>query len=345
MSLRPGKLSPDALAALLGAIERRDPRVIVGPGIGRDAAVLELGGGRALVATSDPVTFAGDEVGWYAVHVNANDIACTGARPAWFLATVLVPAGSDAALPAEILAQMQRACRALDVELVGGHTEVTDAVSRPVVAGSMLGEASREELVIGEGVAPGDLVVLVGAAAVEGTALLAREAAKTLRARGVGQETIDRARDLLYEPGISVVAAVRALSAVVRPRLMHDPTEGGIATALHEMAQAAGARLRVDMDAVPVHEETRSICRALGLDPFGLLASGALLAVVPPDAAEAVARTAGMRVIGRVERGATGVIMGGEGPTAALPAPDRDEIARFFDDMAGADETRDPEGP
>lgn len=340
MTLQPGKLPQAMLADLLGRVTHLDARVLVGPGIGRDAAVIDLGD-RLLVAKTDPVTFATEHVGWYAVHVNANDIACMGARPAWFLATALLPPGAPESLPGEVFDQILSACADLGIELVGGHTEVTPGVDRPVVAGAMLGEATRDEIVTGEGIVPGDAVLITKGIAIEGTALLAHEAAETLEECGVDAASIERARRLLFEPGISVVRDARAL-APVRPRLMHDPTEGGVATALHEMAQAAGTTLRIDPDRLHVFPETQAICGALGLDPLGLLASGALLAIVPAAAATAALtawRDAGIEgvAIGRIESGPPGVIIGANEPGEPLPAFARDELARFFDQQATAD--------
>ena len=344
MSLRPGKLPAAMLAELLAKIAHPDPRVLVGPGIGRDAAVIDLGGGRCLVAKTDPVTFAAEQIGWYAVHVNANDIACMGARPAWFLATALLPPGAADALPATIFDQINTACDELQIELVGGHTEVTIGLDRPMVIGAMLGEAAREEIVSGENIAPGDYVLMTKGIAIEGTALLAREAADELAARGVSAETIASGRAMLFDPGISVVRDARALCAAARPRLMHDPTEGGLATALHELATAAGATLRVDARAIRIRDETRAICAALGLDPLGLLASGTLLAVVSDaDAGRLGARSGDpdrpWRSIGRIEPGQARVIMGTEDPVIPFPVFARDELARFFDSAEGGRHT------
>lgn len=336
MSLRAGKLPPDVLASLLSRVPHHDPRVLFGPGVGRDAAVIDIGGGRVLVAKTDPVTFAADDIGWYAVNVNANDIACMGARPAWFMATALLPEGAPDDLPGQIFDQIVEAASALDVELIGGHTEVTLGIDRPIVMGAMLGVASREEIVTGHGIVPGDAIVMIGSAAIEGTALLAREAAPALRDQGVSGDVIERAAGFLRDPGISVVAAAQALCAVARPRYMHDPTEGGVATALHEMAAVGGMTLSVDLAEVPILDETRTICAALGLDPLGLLSSGALLAVMPVDAAARVAppdNPSMARVIGRVVVGAAGVILAPD--ATPLPSFDRDEIARYFDSVDG----------
>ncbi len=335
MSLRTGKLPQALLAELLARIPSNDPRVLFGPGVGRDAAVIDLGD-RLIVAKSDPVTFAGDRIGWYAVNVNANDVACMGARPAWFLATVLLPAEAPDDLPGRILDDLLAACAALDVSLVGGHTEVTAGIDRPIIAGTMLGEATRDELVTGAGIVAGDVVLLTNGVAIEGTALLARDSPGALAESGVGRDTISQAGALLFEPGISVVKDARVLCEVARPRLMHDPTEGGVATALHEMAAAAGMTLVVDRTSIPVLLETRLICEALDLEPLGLLASGSLLAVVAAAEASAIidalfASGTACHAIGVVANGPARVILESEDHETPFPAFARDELATFYD--------------
>lgn len=340
MTLRPGKLPAALLAELLAKVRHTDPRVLIGPAVGRDAAVIDIGNGRVLVAKTDPVTFASDDIGWYAVNVNANDIACMGAHPAWFLATALLPPAAPDALPGIIFDQLIAACAALGIELVGGHTEVTLGLDRPIVIGAMLGEAAAADIVRGENIRAGDAVLLTKGIAIEGTALLGREAEDALTAAGINAAVIERARRMLYDPGISVVADAEALCSVTKPRLMHDPTEGGLATALYEMAEAAGMTIRIDAASVPIFDETRAICDALGLDPMGLLASGALLAIVAAEDAAAVAHrltTNGMActTIGSIVSGPPRVILGAEDSAIPLPSFARDELARFFDDAQG----------
>lgn len=342
MSLRPGKLPAAALSRLLAAIPP-DPRVIVGPGIGRDAAVIDMGDGRVLVAKTDPITFATELAGWYAVNVNANDIACMGAEPRWLLATALLPEGASDRLPEEIFGQLRDACEKLGVALVGGHTEVTIGLDRPIIVGAMIGEAARDDVVSGASIEEGDVVLLTKGIAIEGTALLARESGDELTRRGIGAATVERAKAMLFEPGISVVEDARAIRRAARPRLMHDPTEGGLATALYEMAQAAGRTIRIDLSAVVVYEETRVICDALGLDPMGLLASGALLAILGrADVTSVTSELARVkidgRIVGAIESGEARVIMGAGEPAPPLPTFDRDELARFY---GGIETTRD----
>ena len=335
-----GKLPQQMLAGLLAKVAHRDPRVIVGPGIGRDAAVIDAGGPRLLIAKSDPITFATDLIGWYAVHVNANDIACTGGRPTWFLATALLPEGCPRGLPGKILSQMTGACDSLGIELVGGHTEVTYRLDRPIVVGAMLGEVERDRLVQPETARPGDAIILTKGIAIEGTGVLAREAADALRAAGISAKTLKRAAHFIIDPGISIVAEAAAACDAAAVHAMHDPTEGGLATALHELGEATGCGLRVERETIGVFPETRAICDALALDPLGLLASGALLiAVAENDCARVIVsiEKSGVdaRRIGSLVDASEGAIMSVNGEPGRLPAFDRDEVARFLSGQPG----------
>jgi len=330
-----GKLPPDLLERLLASAPVRDPRVVVGPALGADATLLDFGD-RYLVAKADPITFATDWIGWYAVQVNANDVACLGARPRWFLATLLLPEGAGPALAEEVFRQVAEACRSLGVDLVGGHTEVTYGLTRPILAGAMLGEVEKGREVRPGAVRPGDRLLLARGVALEGTALLAREAGEALRRRGLDEATLDRARRLLFDPGISVVEPALTATATGRVHALHDPTEGGLLAGAWEMARASGLGLEVEAEAVPVLPETQAVCRALGLDPLALLASGALLLAVPPEG-EAEVRSAlqarGIPAvpIGRFLPPAEGVRLRTAGGLRPLHPPERDEVARALE--------------
>ena len=334
MPLPLGKLPPEILARLLGRIPAGE-RVVVGSRPGVDAAVLDMGD-RYLIATTDPITFVAARIGWYAVHVNANDIAVMGGTPRWLLATVLLPSAGDAHLAETLHDQMLAACADLGVALVGGHTEVTQGLDRPIVVGTMLGEAAQDRLVTSAGACPGDRILITKGVAVEGTAALAGEAAAALRAGGMDEPVLTRAAAFLERPGISVVADARALCAAGRPHAMHDATEGGLATALRELAEASGVGLRVDQSRIPVLPETRAVCDALGLDPLGLLASGCLIAAVAPADEAAALRAlaaAGVAaaVIGEAVPAPDGLTL--LSATGARPWPvfARDELARYLE--------------
>jgi len=329
-----GKLPSEHLARLLDQYAPTDPRVILGPGIGRDAAVISFGE-RCLVAKTDPITFASDQIGWYAVHVNANDIACTGATPRWFLATLLLPEGNaDRAMVDTIFHQIAGASSEVGATLVGGHTEITHGIDRPIIVGCMLGEVDADRLIRPENSQPGDAVILTKGIAVEGTAIIAREMGNDLGQ--LDQAVVARSRQFLRDPGISVVRDAAIATAAGSVHAFHDPTEGGLATGLWELAEAAGVGLAIDEDLIPVYRETRALCEALGLDPLGLIASGALLMTVAPrDAPGVLAALDGEGIpavtIGRVVEGPGQVTAHGRTGDGPLRRFARDEIAGLFE--------------
>jgi len=330
-----GKLPGELLASLLKRVQGRDPRVIIGPGIGRDAAVIDAGGPKLLVAKSDPITFASDMIGWYAVHVNVNDIACTGARPAWFLATVLLPEDASASLAESVFDQLVGTCGDLGIELVGGHTEITLGLTRPIVVGAMLGEVERDRLVRPDGGRPGDALILTKGIAIEGTGVLAREAGERLLGLGLSAEEVEEAKRYIVDPGISVLKEAGVACEAVQVHAMHDPTEGGLATALYEMAEANRCGIVVQEDEIEVLPLTRRLCEAAILDPFGLLASGALLLAVADEDCTGALRAieeAGVpaRRIGSLASAEVGVIMESNGGRSYVRRFPRDEVARFL---------------
>jgi hydrogenase expression/formation protein HypE len=329
-----GKLPPGDLSQLLSRYTYPDERVIVMPGIGKDATVISLGN-HFLVAKTDPITFAADEIGWYAVHVNANDVAVMGGTPRWFLATLLLPDGKTRKTDVEaIFAQISRACRELGISLCGGHTEITVNLDRPIVIGQMLGEVAPEKLVVPEKARVGDEILLTKGIAIEGTSLIAREW-KNLPA-SFGEDEIRRCRDFLNTPGLSVVREALVANEVAEIHAMHDPTEGGLATGLHELAAAASVGMVVDRGKIPVFPQTAFLCRELGLDPLGLIASGALLIVAPAQESAKIRpalQSEGIAsfTIGRLWEKEKGVKMRQQGILVDLPVFPRDEIARLFE--------------
>jgi hydrogenase maturation factor len=330
-----GKVPIDLLSELLAHLPR-DDSVVFGPGIGHDAAVVRLDK-HLLVLKTDPITFVSEELGWYAVNVNANDVACLGGIPRWFLACVLLPeARTTPELVRQIVHGLRSACASLGISLVGGHTEIATGLDHPIVAGMMVGTVEPGLVIQPDRAQPGDALLLARGIAIEGTAILARECAGQLANR-FDAPFLDRCREFLYDPGISVVQAARILHQHLgnHLRALHDPTEGGLATGLHELAVATGLGVSVDLQAIPIYEETQALCHALALDPLGLIASGALLAVVAPDAAvEAVhlLHDEGIpaAVIGRLEADRARREL--RTPSGPVPLPDFevDELARLF---------------
>jgi hydrogenase expression/formation protein HypE len=329
-----GKLPPDLLASLLSRSLILDPRVVVGPRPGEDASVIDIGS-QYLIAKTDPITFATDEIGWYAVHVNANDIATMGGTPAWFMATLLLPENrTTAELVDTLFAQIGSACASLGVSLVGGHSEISYGIDRPIVIGVMLGLAAKGDLITTDGAQAGDVIIVTKGVPVEATALIARERADALRSV-FSPEFIARCAAYLHEPGISVVHDAAIGTHAGRVHAMHDPTEGGLATGLWEMAAASGRCLAVDPSAALL-ADGQQLCAAVGIDPLGAIASGALLMTVHPDDAAAIiaalqAEGIAAYPIGRVEDGPPAVVDTRNG-RQPLARPPRDEIARLFEE-------------
>lgn len=341
-TLKAGKLPNSILAELLRDInvERKDPRLLVGPSVGEDAAHIDFGP-NTLIAKSDPITFATDDIGWYAVNINANDIATTGGTPKWFLATLLMPLHSTAEQVSTIFQQLRTAANEINVTLAGGHTEVTPAVTQPVICGFMLGEATTGKTVSTSGAQPGDSIILTKGIAIEGTAILAREATDQLAECGIDSETIRRAANLLKTPGISVLADAQQLMASGGIHAMHDVTEGGVATAITEMATAADLDIHIRPQNVDVLPETTTICNTMNIDPWGLISSGAMLAAVTPERAPnalEMLHDAGIKaeVIGKAHSPADStdpavLILHDDGILTSIRTFERDELARHFE--------------
>jgi hydrogenase maturation factor len=200
----------------------------------------------------------------------------------------------------------------------------------------MLGEVARDGLVTSAGARPGDAVLLTKGIPVEATSLLARECRDRLSAHGIEDAALDRAAAFLYDPGISVVPEARLAAGLRAATAMHDPTEGGLATGLRELAAASGVGLRIHRDRIPLLAEAVPVCAALGLDPLGCIASGALLLTCRPDDTDRLLALYAEHhipcaAIGAATEPEAGlVLVDGERETE-LPAFARDEIARLFE--------------
>lgn len=332
-----GKLPAELLRSLLAGAPVLDNRVLVGPQLGVDCAVLDLGE-RLLVLKSDPITFATADSGWYLVQVNSNDIATMGAIPRWLLVTMLLPEKrTSLELVSEISEQIYAICRAMDISVIGGHTEITYGLERPILAGTLIGEVEREKLVTPQGMEAGDQLLITKGIPIEGTALLAREFPERLH-DVLDNTELEQAQGYLNDPGISVLRDAQIAADAGRVTAMHDPTEGGLAAALWEMAEAGSHTLVVDVAAVPISALSARICAAFDLDPLATIASGALLLTTAQADAPAIIKAlaeAGIdcAIIGRVEAGAPLVWQETRSGRQPLPRPERDEIGRVYEEQ------------
>ncbi|HVC35120.1 MAG TPA: AIR synthase family protein [Chloroflexota bacterium] len=321
--MRPGKLTPAELADYVfphRGVLRKD--VLVHAAFGQDTSVVEFGDEVAVLST-DPITGAGRHAGWLAVQIASNDVAVSGAVPVGVLITLLLARSSAAHDAQTLMEDADRAAQGLGAEILGGHSEVTDGLVRSLVVVTALGRARRDRFVNSAGARPGDAVLLTKSAGLEGTAVLASDFATALSQR-LPPDALEKAQSLIEH--ISVVPEALA-AAAVGVSAMHDATEGGVLGALAELAGAAGVAVDVDVGRIPVLPETRAICDALGIDPLGLVSSGALL--IATSNAKAVVRAVralGVQVveIGRVVSGPSQLREGGV--ARPLVPPDRDAL-------------------
>ena len=276
-----GKVPPALLDRLLAGLPKGD-QVLIGARYGEDAAVVAGRDDECWVITADPITFATDQLGWYLVQVNANDVASMGARPEFFTATLLFRAGKTTHQQVEeCFGQIQQACRDLGVSWIGGHTEVTGSVTQVVACGQMIGRVARSRLVTSSGAKPRDDIVLVGMLGIEGTAILAREKRMELL-HHFAPEFLDRAAQFLFDPGIGIAKAAHLACEAAPLHAMHDPTEGGLSTAIRELGTASDLGAVLFDQTLPVAEATRALCAFFGIDILGLISSGSLLLTCDP---------------------------------------------------------------
>ena len=333
LPLSPGKLPNELLGDFLGKVVTPDPAILIHPGVGEDTAAVDVRQEDVIVLKSDPITFVTDSIGRFAVLINANDIATSGARPRWFLTSLLFPRGTVASQIWQVMHELEAVCRQWGILLCGGHTEVTDAVSRPVVTGMLVGTVCRKDLLDKRNIQTGDVVVLSKAVAVEGTAIIAAEFGDKLKQAGLTEAEIDACKGFLNS--LSVLEEARIAGSSKGVVAMHDVTEGGLATALTELSVAGGHEIRVDMDKVPVFPETRKICSLLHLDPLGLIGSGSLLICCRKNALDILlkhVRTAGIQAtpIGEILDRGQGVRAFQQGVPVEWPAFEVDEITRLY---------------
>jgi hydrogenase maturation factor len=257
--------------------------VILGPSAGFDGAVLDLDD-KSLVASMDPITGAIEHIGWLAVNINANDVATFGVEPVFFLSCILLPEDADRKTIEVICSQMDAAAKNLKMAIIGGHCEVTPGLDNPIVIGCAFGVTDRGNYVTAGGAKPGDKLVLVKSAGIEGTAILATEHYSWLRSKGVNEKLLMSAKKFFDK--ISVVKEAILAFRMGGVNAMHDPTEGGILGGVHEMADASNLGVKIFEEKISIAEETLQICRVFKIDPLQLISSGALLIAADPYKAE-----------------------------------------------------------
>jgi hydrogenase maturation factor len=307
------------------------PDVLVRAAIGEDSAVIDLGEWVAVLST-DPITGATHSAGWLSVHISCNDVASNGAEPVGVLVTVLLPEQAREEDLRDLMAEVHAAASELGIEVLGGHTEVTPGLASVIISTSAIGKAKKDRYVTSSGARAGDFLVLTKAVALEGTAILATDFEGQLRS-AMSAEALERAQRFRAE--ISVVPEGLA-AARLGATAMHDPTEGGVLGAIHEMVSASGLGIEINAGAIPVRPETETICRHFGADPLKLISSGAMLIACPDG--EAMMKGLGevgivATVIGRFTPEGRWLIR--DGARSELEASYRDELWRIIGRVKG----------
>jgi len=328
MNMDIGKVPNDILKSIvLDRIKNKRKEVIVNPGIGEDCAALDLGDNFCIVS-SDPITGTSYDIGRLAVHVSCNDIASSGAEPVGIVVTLLLPKGTSEKQLEEIMGQICHAAGELNIDILGGHTEITDAVNRYIISGTCIGKVPQHGLVVSSGARPGDFLVMTKSAGIEGTAIIASEKEEEL-SRLFGKEFVERAKGLIKN--ISVVRE-GLIAGRCGATAMHDVTEGGLLGALWEMAEASSVGLEVEKDSIPIEEETKAICEHYSINPLKLISSGCMLIACKDGMTMVKAlEEAGIksRIIGRVSKNGKRVLIDGKASSEILP-PEPDELYKVI---------------
>jgi len=333
-ALEVGKLQPKMLKQIvLSRLGVDNPRVLLGPHIGEDASVIDFGQ-KALVVHSDPITGAIENLGWLAVNVCANDIATRGVRPQWMLIVILLPENATEAKLKSLTTQIDKAAKKLGIAVVGGHSEVTPSISRPIIIATAIGETPRKRFVKTSDAHPNDTLIVTKGAAIEGTAILASELATQLESK-IDKRTLEKAKQFIKMTSV-VEDALTAVNAG-GVHAMHDATEGGIASGLQEIAWASNVGLVAYEEKILISSETEAICRLLSIDPLKTIGSGALIISCEPKSAEKIVtalRNKGIKasIVGKVTNERDNVyIIRRNGTRLDLSKPVKEELWRALE--------------
>lgn len=325
--LKTGKLDSELLEKIVfNNIKFKRPEVLTRPGIGEDCAVVDFGSYECIMST-DPITAAISEIGRLSIHISCNDIASNGIQPLGIMLAVMLPVGTTEEQIEEMMRQAGEASEELGVEIIGGHTEITPAVTKPVIVSTAIGRGEKWASQHSENMRPGDLIMITKSAGLEGSGIIACDFEEQLQ-KVLTHEEIEKAKSLLGK--VSVVKEGVA-AGKVGTHGMHDVTEGGVLGAVWEMCQIAGTGAELWVDQVPVEPVTRKICDYFDIDYLRLISSGCMIIMVAPDKKEEMAeamKAAGVEAsyIGVIKDSSAGICMNVNGELIEIAPPASDEL-------------------
>jgi hydrogenase maturation factor len=269
-----GKVPENVLKrSVIRQLHTKRDEVLVGAAVGEDCAAMALAEDEMFVISTDPITGTAQDIGKLAILVTTNDLASAGAEPIGVMLTILLPENFEEPELKKMMQQLESACKDVSVQIMGGHTEVTRAVSQPVVTVCGVGKAKKGQLVTTGGARPGMDMIATKWIGLEGTSIIAKEKESELLTRYTADfiskaKEFDRYLSVMGEAAIAVSSGVGA---------MHDVTEGGIFGALWEMAEASSVGLEIDLKRIPIRQETVEICEFFDINPYELISSGCML--------------------------------------------------------------------
>ncbi len=334
MNLPVGKLEPEFLSKFLSRIPKKDNSIIIGSRVGDDAAVIDFGD-KYLIAKTDPITFVSDNIGWYCVNINANDIAVMGGNPRWFLATALMPEGKTTEKDIEkLFKSLISSLKKINVTLCGGHTEISPGLERPIIIGQMLGEVKKENLINKDSIKPGDSIILTKGIAIEATSIIAREKGSFLN-KSFGREFVKKAKNFIKIPGLSIIREANIALKSGRISAMHDPTEGGLLGGLYELALLSNTGFIIEKEKIYIYPECNKLSKKFKLDPLRLIASGSLIIISAPDESKKIVKSLRKNkiraeIIGKVTSSKSGFKIIESGKTKSIRTPVIDEIGKIL---------------
>lgn len=323
-----GKLPEQVLLrSVLKEVGHRRSEVLMGPGVGQDCAVLALDSDEIFVMSTDPITGTVKDMGSHSIHVTANDLAASGAEPVGVMLTILLPEETQESELRSMMRDVEETCRALHMEVLGGHTEVTNVVRQPLISVAGIGKVKKGREVLTNGLKVGDDLILTKWIALEGTSIIAKEKETDLK-KVFPKELVDTAKG--FDQYLSVLPESR-IAVAHGASAMHDITEGGVLGALWELGEGAGVGLDIDLRLIPIRQESVEICEHYGLNPYQLMSSGSMLIGTARGAALVrKLQDAGIPavLIGQAAEGRDRILRNGE-EIRYLDRPQSDELYRL----------------
>lgn len=327
--LKIGKVPENVLKrSIIKQIKTKRSEILVGAGVGEDCAIIELGPDEVFVTSTDPITGTTHDIGALSINVTANDIASSGAEVIGVMLSVLLPEGTCEEELKDMMQQVEAACAKLNIQTVGGHTEITKAVNQPIITVTGFGKVNKSRIITTSGAKVGDDVVVTKWIALEGTSIIAKEKEEMLKER-FAPSFIDSAKS--FSNYLSVIPEA-AVAARLGATAMHDVTEGGIFGALWEVGQASKVGLSIDLKSIPIKQETIEICEVFGLNPYELISSGSMLITIPNgyDLVRELKNSGiSAAVIGKVTEGNDRVLIN-EDEKRFLEPPKSDELYKIY---------------